>query len=36
MNYCQFLQNKFQISGKLQEAIVYAIALVDDKGIATC
>lgn len=33
MSYCQFLQEKFKITGKLQEAIVYAIALVDDKGI---
>lgn len=33
MSYCQFLQDKFKISGKLQEAIVYAIALANDKGI---
>lgn len=32
MTYCQFLQEKFKITGKLQEAIVYAIALVDEKG----
>ncbi|CAO3611488.1 unnamed protein product [Mucor fragilis] len=32
MSYCQFLQEKFKITGKLQEAIVYAIALVDDKA----
>lgn len=32
MTYCQFLEEKFKITGKLQEAIVYAIALVDEKG----
>ncbi|KAL7322583.1 hypothetical protein PS15p_211566 [Mucor circinelloides] len=32
MSYCQFLQEKFKITGKLQEAIVYAIALVDNKA----
>ncbi|KAF1806920.1 GDP dissociation inhibitor [Mucor lusitanicus] len=32
MTYCQFLQEKFKITGKLQEAIVYAIALVDEKA----
>ncbi|KAI8082210.1 GDP dissociation inhibitor [Thamnidium elegans] len=32
MSYIQFLQEKFKITGKLQEAIVYAIAMVDDKA----
>lgn len=32
MNYTKFLQEKFKITGKLQQAIVYAIAMVDDKG----
>jgi hypothetical protein len=32
MSYTKFLQEKFKIAGKLQQAIVYAIALVDDKG----
>lgn len=33
MNYIQFLQEKFKITGKLQEAIVYVIAMVDDKAL---
>ncbi|KAL9554867.1 hypothetical protein MBANPS3_002610 [Mucor bainieri] len=32
MSYCQFLQDKFKITGKLQDAIVYAIALVNEKA----
>ncbi|CEP18908.1 hypothetical protein [Parasitella parasitica] len=32
VTYCQFLQENFKITGKLQEAIVYAIALVDEKA----
>lgn len=34
MTYIQLLQEKFKITGKLQEAIVYAIAMVDDKTSA--
>ncbi|KAI8645496.1 GDP dissociation inhibitor-domain-containing protein [Parasitella parasitica] len=32
MTYSQFLQEKFKITGKLQEAIIYAIALVNEKA----
>lgn len=32
MTYAKFLAEKFKITGKLQQAIVYAIALVDDQG----
>ena len=32
MTYTTFLAEKFKITGKLQDAIVYAIALVDDKA----
>lgn len=32
MTFTEFLQDKFKISGKLQDAIVYAIALVDKTG----
>lgn len=32
MTYIKFLEEKFKITGKLQQAIVYAIALVDDNG----
>jgi RAB protein geranylgeranyltransferase component A len=30
MTYSQFLQDKFKITGKLQKAIIYAIALSGD------
>lgn len=32
MSYTEFLQEKFKITGKLKQAIVYAIAMVDDNG----
>lgn len=32
MTYAKFLAEKFKITGKLQQAIVYAIALVDDQA----
>ncbi len=36
MTYIKFLEEKFKITGKLQQAIVYAIALVDDNGNMNC
>jgi RAB protein geranylgeranyltransferase component A len=32
MSYSKFLEEKFKISDKLLDAIVYAIALVDKDG----
>jgi RAB protein geranylgeranyltransferase component A len=32
MTFADFIQNKFKISGKLQDAVIYAIALVDKSG----
>lgn len=32
MNFIDLLQGKFKIMGKLGDAIIYAIAMVDDKG----
>lgn len=33
MTFTEFLQNKFKITGKLLDAIIYAIAIVDKTGI---
>lgn len=32
MTFVDLLQERFKITGKLGEAIIYAIAMVDDKG----
>lgn len=32
MNFADFLEEKFKITGKLRQAIIYAIAMVDEKG----